>query len=94
MVIPPEKKDVTVFPTQIAMLQQVLYVGEDGLKINAFREDGKPCYEANHPLTTYGGIFVIVLTVKKKKVLKNIIQEEGRKNPPNRSSKKDMKQAI
>ena len=31
LVIPPEKKDVTVFPTQIAMLQQVLYVGEDGL---------------------------------------------------------------
>ena len=94
LVTPPKKKDITVFPTQIAMLQQVSYVGEDGLKINAFREDGKPCYEANHPLTTYGGIFVIVLTVKKKKVLKNIIQEEGRKNPPNRSSKKDMKQAI
>ena len=50
--------------------------------------------KANHPLATYGGIFVIVLIVKNKKVLKKIIQEEGRKNPPNRSSKKDMKQAI
>ena len=27
---PPEKKDVTVFPTQIAMLQPVSYVGEEG----------------------------------------------------------------
>ena len=50
--------------------------------------------KANHPLATYGGIFEIVLIVKNKKVLKKIIQEEGRKNPPNRSSKKDMKQAI
>ena len=33
---PPEKKDVTVFPTQIAMLQTVSYVGEDGLQIKAF----------------------------------------------------------
>ena len=34
---PPEKKDVTVFPTQIAMLQPVSYVGESGLKIKAFK---------------------------------------------------------
>ena len=47
--------------------------------------------KANYPLATYGGIFVIVLIVKNKKVLKKIIQEEGRKNPSNRSSKKDMK---
>ena len=33
---PPEKKDVTVFPTQISMLQLVSYVWEDGLKIKAF----------------------------------------------------------
>ena len=42
---PSEKKDETVFPTQIAMLQPVSYVKEDGLKIQGFREDGKPCYE-------------------------------------------------
>ena len=29
---PPEKKDVTAFPTQIAMLQPVSYVEEDGHK--------------------------------------------------------------
>ena len=46
---PLEKKDVTVFPTQIAMLQPVSYVCEDGLKIKAFREDGKPCYEGKSP---------------------------------------------
>ena len=46
---PPEKKDVTVFPTQIVMLQTVSYVCEDSLKINAFREDGKPCYEGKSP---------------------------------------------
>ena len=33
---PPKKKDVTVFPTQIAMLQPVSYVCEDGLKLKAF----------------------------------------------------------
>ena len=42
---PPEKKGITVFPTQIAMLQPVSYVCENGLKIKAFREDGKPCFE-------------------------------------------------
>ncbi|XP_023921591.1 uncharacterized protein LOC112033046 [Quercus suber] len=46
---PPEKKDVIVFPTQIAMLQLVSYVGEGGLKIIGFREDGKPCYEGKSP---------------------------------------------
>ena len=46
---PLEKKDVTVFPTQIAMLQTVSYVGEDGLQIKAFREDGKLCYEGKSP---------------------------------------------
>ena len=35
---PPEKKDVTVFPTQIAMLQPVSYVSEGGLKIMGFWE--------------------------------------------------------
>ena len=46
---PPEKKDVTVFPTQISMLQPVSYVCEDGLKIKAFREDGKSCYKGKSP---------------------------------------------
>ena len=36
---PPKKKDVTVFPTQITMLQLVSYVCEDG----------KPCYEGKSP---------------------------------------------
>ena len=49
LMAPSEKKDVTVFPTQIAMLQPVSYVGEDGLQIKAFREDGKPCYEGKSP---------------------------------------------
>ena len=46
---PSEKKDVTVFPTQIVMLQPVSYVSEEGLQIKAFREDGKPCYEGKSP---------------------------------------------
>ena len=45
----PEKKDIIVFSTQIAMLQPVSYVGEDGLQIKAFQEDGKPCYEGKSP---------------------------------------------
>ena len=45
----PEKKDVTVFPTQIAMVQPVSYVEEKGLMIQGFREDGKPCYEGKSP---------------------------------------------
>ena len=49
--------------------------------------------KGNHPLVTYGGIFVIVLTTRKKKVLKRIIPRE-RKNTPSKSSKKDMKQEI
>ena len=46
---PSEKKDVTVFPTQIAMLQLVSYVGEDGLQIKVFREDEKLGYEGKSP---------------------------------------------
>ena len=49
LVAPSKKKDVIVFPTQIAMHHPVSYVYEDGLKINAFREDGKPCYEGKSP---------------------------------------------
>ncbi|KAK4599154.1 hypothetical protein RGQ29_009283 [Quercus rubra] len=49
LMAPLEKKDVTIFPTQIAMLQLVSYVGEDGLQIKAFREDGKPCYKGKSP---------------------------------------------
>ena len=33
---PPKKKDVTVFPTQIAMLKPASYVCKEGLKIKAF----------------------------------------------------------
>ena len=76
LVAPLEKKDMTVFPTQIAMLQPVTYVWEDGLKINAFCEYGKQAMKANHPLAIYGEIFVIVLNVEKKKLLRKIIQEE------------------
>ena len=79
-----EKKDVTVFLTQIAMLQPVSNACEEGLQIKAFREDG------NHPLATYGGTLMIVLTARKKKALKKIIPRE-RKNPLSKSSKKDMK---
>ena len=46
---PPEKTDVTVFPIQMAMLQPISYLGEKGLEIKAFREDGKPCYEGKSP---------------------------------------------
>ena len=49
LIAPPEKKDVIDFPTQIAMLQPVSYVGEDGLKIKGFQEDGKPYYEGKSP---------------------------------------------
>ena len=49
--------------------------------------------KGNHLLVTYGGTFVIVLTTRKKKVLKKIIPRE-RKNPLSKSSKKDMKQDI
>ena len=49
LMAPSEKKDVTVFLTQIAMLQPVSYVSEDGLQIKAFREDGKPYYEGKSP---------------------------------------------
>ena len=46
---PLEKIDVTVFPTQMAMLQPISYLDEKGLEIKAFREDGKPCYEGKSP---------------------------------------------
>ena len=45
----PEKKDVTVSLTHMAMLQPIPYVGEKGLVIKAFREDGKPCYKGKSP---------------------------------------------
>ena len=38
-----------------------------------------PAIRANHPLDTYGGIFVIVLNAEKKKPMMMITQEEGRK---------------
>ena len=69
----PEKKDVTVFPIQIAMLQPVSYVCENGLKIKAFEKMESLVMKVNHLLVTYGGIFVIVL-IAEKKFLKKIIQ--------------------
>jgi len=50
LVASPEKKDVIVFPTQIAMVQSVSYVEEKGLMIWGFREDGKPCFEGKSPI--------------------------------------------
>ena len=47
----------------------------------------------NHLLVTYGGTFVIVLTARKKKVLKKNGPRE-RKIPYSKSSKKGMKQEI
>ena len=41
----PEKKDVIVFPTHMAILQPVPQVAEKCLVIKAFCEDGKPCYD-------------------------------------------------
>ena len=38
-----------LYPNSIAMLQPVSYVGEDGLQIKAFWEDGKTCYEGKSP---------------------------------------------
>ena len=75
----PEKKDVTVFPIQIAMLQPVSYVCENGLKIKAFEKMESLVMKVNHLLVTYGGIFVIVL-IAEKKFLKKIIQEERKKS--------------
>ena len=47
----------------------------------------------NRLLVIYGGTFVIVLTARKKKVLKKIDPRE-RKNLHSKISKKDMKQEI
>ena len=82
----------TVFPIQIAMLQPVSYVCENGLKIKAFEKMESLVMKVNHLLVTYGGIFVIVL-IAEKKFLKKSIQEE-RKNPPSKYSRKDVKQEI
>ena len=89
---PSEKKDVTVFPTQIVMLQPVSYVSEDGLQIKAFREDGKPCHEGKSPS---GHIWWDVCDCVdcQKKALKKIGPRE-RKKPHSKNSKKDMKQEI
>ena len=39
----------------------------------------------DHPLATYSGTFVIALNAKKKKSMMMTMQEEGRKDSPNRS---------
>ncbi|KAL0010227.1 hypothetical protein SO802_005335, partial [Lithocarpus litseifolius] len=80
-----KKKEVTIVQTQMAMLQPISYAFEKGLTIKGFHEDGKPCYEGRSPSSHYGGISVIVLNGEKKKPMMMTIQEEGRKNPPNKS---------
>ena len=53
---------VTVFPTQIVMLQPVSYVNEDRLQIRGFGEDGKPCYEGKSLLLLFKHILLIIIT--------------------------------
>ena len=62
-------------------------------KSKHFEKMESPVMKENHLLVTYGGTFVIVLTARKKKVLKKSGSRE-RKNPHSKSSKKGMKQEI
>ena len=61
------------------------------LKLMHFVKMESLAMKENHPLAIYGGIFVIMLNVEKKKLLRKTIQEDRRKNPLNKSSKKDTK---
>ena len=63
------------------------------LKLKHFENMESPVMKENHLLVTYGGTFVIVLTARKKKVLKKSGPRK-RKNPHSKSSKKGMKQEI
>ena len=47
----------------------------------------------NHPLATFGGMFVIVLIAKKKKCLRQILRKE-RKDLSSKNLKKDIRQEI
>ena len=78
---PPEKKDVTVFPTQIAMLQPVSYVGEDGLQIKAFREDGKPCYEGKSPSSHIGWDIYDCVDYQEEEVFEEDYSRRKKKSP-------------
>ena len=62
-------------------------------KLKQFEKMESLVMKENHLLVTYGGTFVIVLTARKKKVLKKSGPRE-RKNPNSKSSKKGMKQEI
>ena len=91
---PPKKKDVTVFPTQIAMLHLVSYVYEDGLKINAFREDGKSCYEGKSPS---GHIWLDICDCaerRKGETLEEDYSRRQKKKSTQHSLEKDTKQVI
>ena len=94
LMAPPEKKDVTVFPTQIAMLHPVSYVYEDGTKINAFCEDGKPYYEGKSPSSHIWWDICDCTKCRKEETLEEDYSRRRKKNPLNKSSKKDMKQVI
>ncbi|KAK9996605.1 hypothetical protein SO802_021291 [Lithocarpus litseifolius] len=52
------------------------------LRLNHFGKMENLAMRANHPLATYGEIFMIVLNAEKKPMM-TIIQE-GRKNLPNK----------
>ena len=62
-------------------------------KSKHFEKMESPVMKENHFLVTYGRTFMIVLTARKKKVLKKIGSRK-RKNPHSKSSKKDMTQEI
>ena len=63
------------------------------LKLKHFEKMENLVMKENCLLVTYGGIFMIVLIARRKRLLKKIIPEE-RKNLPSIYSKKDMKQEI
>ena len=64
--------------------------GKMALKLKHFEKMENLVMKENRLLVTYGGIFVIVLIAKRKRLLKKIIPEE-RKDLLNRFSKIDMK---
>ena len=93
LMAPSEKKDVTIFPPKLPCSNRYPMSVKKDFKSKYFVKMESLVMKGNHPLVTYGRMFVIVLIAKKKKALKKIIPRE-RKNPPSKSSKKDMKQEI
>ena len=89
---PSKKKDVTVFPTQIVMLQPVSYVSEDGLQIRGFGEDGKPCYEGKSPSGHIWWDVCDCVDCQKESLKED--RPKRKKKTSQQSSKKDMKQEI